>query len=278
MIDYLPMRPVIARWTSVSAKVVHCRPPPWKAREYVCVSDPSSVAVAFVTVPAAVVQPEGKPVETRHIGADTVGVCGPGVIDWLVVDRWSDTVEITGSVQLRQEIAAELGVEREADLAEFFGWSDPVIVAIARRLRAGLREWTYVSELERDSLVRAAYARTFIARLGGRNTGPAGALDHVRLRRVIEYVQANVQHGLSLADLAGVAALSPFHFARAFRAATGLTPHQFVTSGRLERAAVLLRAGATVDAAAAGVGFSNLRHFRRLFREQFGISPRQLRA
>ena len=73
-----------------------------------------------------------------------------------------------------------------------------------------------------------------------------------------------------------MAALSPFHFARAFKAATGLTPHEFVTGRRMDRARWLLRSQ-PVEAVAAAVGFGNLSHFRRLFRRHHGGPPSGLR-
>jgi AraC family transcriptional regulator len=112
---------------------------------------------------------------------------------------------------------------------------------------------------------------------GGR-TRMAGALESARLAAVTEFVAGNLHRDLTLAELADVAALSPYHFARSFRRSTGLAPHRFVTSLRLERAADRLKhSSATVEEIAAGIGFSNFSHFRRLFRAQYGCSPSDLR-
>jgi AraC family transcriptional regulator len=57
-----------------------------------------------------------------------------------------------------------------------------------------------------------------------------------RLRAVVEYVEDHLDDGLSLGQMAAVAHLSPYHFARQFKAATGLPPHQYVIMRRVERA------------------------------------------
>jgi AraC family transcriptional regulator len=56
------------------------------------------------------------------------------------------------------------------------------------------------------------------------------ALDDRRLQRVVQFVDANLQNAIKLNDLADIAYLSPFHFSRAFRAATGQSPHRFLSA------------------------------------------------
>jgi AraC family transcriptional regulator len=94
------------------------------------------------------------------------------------------------------------------------------------------------------------------------------------LRRVIEYIDAHLGQGLSLAELAGVAGLSPFHFARVFKRTTGLAPHQFVVRCRVERARdLLVRGQATVADVAAHVGFADQSHLSAHFKRVFGMTP-----
>ena len=60
-------------------------------------------------------------------------------------------------------------------------------------------------------------------------------LDRRRLSRVLDYIEANLEGDLSLDHLASIACLSRFHFARAFKAAVGHPPHQYVSAKRFER-------------------------------------------
>lgn len=81
---------------------------------------------------------------------------------------------------------------------------------------------------------------------------------------------------VSIADAARAACLSRYHFFRAFRAAFQVTPHQFLTTQRLERARLLLRGGKhTVTAVCLESGFQSVGSFSSLFRRHFGVSPRE---
>ena len=104
---------------------------------------------------------------------------------------------------------------------------------------------------------------------------PDGKLSRSRLRDVIDYIEDHLDSGLSLEDLAAEARLSPYHFARQFRTATGLPPHQFVISRRVERARLLMQHGGDISLAqvASRVGFSDQSQFSRHFKRLVGVTP-----
>jgi AraC family transcriptional regulator len=81
-------------------------------------------------------------------------------------------------------------------------------------------------------------------------------------------------------QMAAVARLSLYHFARQFKAATGLPPHQFVILRRVERAKELLQAGTALSLAevAAHVGFSDQSQFSHNFKRIVGVTPGQFRT
>ena len=79
--------------------------------------------------------------------------------------------------------------------------------------------------------------------------GRDGSLPRGRLRSVIEYIEEHLLHSPSLDQIAAVARLSPYHFARQFKAATGLPPHQYVIMRRVERAKLILQAGTDLSLA-----------------------------
>ena len=107
-----------------------------------------------------------------------------------------------------------------------------------------------------------------------------GKLPRARLRAVIEYIEEHLDASLSLEHMAAVARLSAFHFARQFRAATGLPPHQYVIRRRVERARQLLQAGTDLSLAevAACTGFSDQSQFCHHFKRLIGITPGQFRV
>ena len=81
-------------------------------------------------------------------------------------------------------------------------------------------------------------------------------------------------------QLAAVARLSPYHFARQFKAATGLPPHQYVILRRVERAKQLLQTGGGFSLAevAARAGFSDQSQFTHHFKRLVGVTPGQFRT
>lgn len=95
--------------------------------------------------------------------------------------------------------------------------------------------------------------------------------------RVIDYIHAHLDYDLSLAELAQVAALSPFHLVRVFKQATGETLHQYVLHRRLDEAMRLLRhSGSTITEVAHAAGFGDHSHFARRFKRRFGLSPTEI--
>jgi len=98
-----------------------------------------------------------------------------------------------------------------------------------------------------------------------------------RVNRVIDHVRAHLGEELSLDGLARIAAFSPFHFHRIFRALVGEPLHAFVRRLRLEKAVFRMRHGpkATLTEIALGCGFASSSDFSRAFKQVYGFSPRQ---
>src|SRR6516162_5064932 len=109
--------------------------------------------------------------------------------------------------------------------------------------------------------------------------GRDGTLTRGRLRAVVEYIEEHLDATPSLDQLAAVARLSVYHFARQFKAATGLPPYQYVIMRRVERAKELLQAGTDLSLAevAAHAGFSDQSQFSQHFKRLVGVTPGQFR-
>jgi AraC family transcriptional regulator len=110
--------------------------------------------------------------------------------------------------------------------------------------------------------------------------GRDGVLPRGRLRAVEEYIEEHLDGCPTLAQLAAVVRLNPYHFARQFKAATGLPPHQYVILRRVERATQLLQAGTDLSLAevALHAGFSDQSQFSRHFKRLVGVTPGQFRT
>jgi AraC family transcriptional regulator len=98
------------------------------------------------------------------------------------------------------------------------------------------------------------------------------------VRRAIEYIYANLAADIRLADIAGAAGLSTFHFARVFRKTTGMTPHRYLIQARVGKVKELLRESELSLAAIADeAGFSDQSHMSKVFRSITGVTPKTFR-
>src|SRR5262249_49595342 len=93
-----------------------------------------------------------------------------------------------------------------------------------------------------------------------------------------EYIEEHLTASPTLEQMAAVARLSPYHFARQFKSAIGLPPHQFVIMRRVELAKLLLQRGdLPLVEVAAHAGFSGQSVFCLHFKRLVGATPRQFR-
>jgi AraC family transcriptional regulator len=114
-------------------------------------------------------------------------------------------------------------------------------------------------------------------------TGPAamaegarvrGGLTRQQQRRVAEYIDEHLAQDISLATLAGLAELSPFHFLRSFRQSFGMPPHRYHIGRRIERAKTLLAdPRRPIAVVAAAVGFHSSSAFTAAFQRSTRQTP-----
>ena len=120
-----------------------------------------------------------------------------------------------------------------------------------------------------------------VLRQAGRAAPPAmaGSLSEAQRRRVLAVIEARLdQRGLTLRELADAAGLSPFHFARAFKASFGTPPHRFLVEQRIARARALIREGRLgLAEIALATGFADQAHFCAVFRRETGLTPGRFR-
>jgi AraC family transcriptional regulator len=99
-------------------------------------------------------------------------------------------------------------------------------------------------------------------------------LSNEQLRRVIAYIDANIDSALDVDKLSSAASLHPAYFGRQFKRATNTSPHQFVIGRRVERAKRLLETTRQpIAEVAAACGFCHQEHLTRVFRARCGTTP-----
>jgi AraC family transcriptional regulator len=197
-----------------------------------------------------------------------------------ISDEPLSTVHLHVECSLIDSVAdqMELGGSRELALSDAMQFRDPLVAAMLGALHRAAGD-PADSRLYADTLVHALAAHLLQHYSRGRLaqralTVPPERLVPRRIRRVTDYIRANLAADLAIADLAQQAGLSSFHFARVFRRETGETPHGFVSRLRLEEAARLLRATRqTVLQIAIAVGFESASHFSVQFKRGYGMTP-----
>ena len=167
---------------------------------------------------------------------------------------------------------------RELQLREGTFLDDP---QQAQRFRQLSRlNWLEPGErLLTSSLAHALLDHALLSQVGRRDgLRLTGGLAPVQRRRLREYIDAHLAEPLSLGQLAGLCALSEYHFARMFHLSFGLPPHRYLLARRLERARQLLHGSRLpLGEIALACGFASASHFSNRFRQAFAATPGQYR-
>jgi AraC family transcriptional regulator len=247
---------------------------------------------------------EVAPMDEPMIALHTGGVRG---VRTRIGGRWSDRPSLPGqlywipahhpsawkvhgrlefvSVHFRraalERLAENVGVRAEeaAVLPFRAGFDDPFAAAACAALAGELASPGERGSLYPD-LVADTLALHILRNARRRTSGHAGegALAPHVARRVRERIEESLQCGVSLDELAREAGLSRFHFARSFKATTGLSPHRYLTSRRIERAKHLLAfTELAIAEIALEVGFASQPHFTERFRRATGRTPLEFR-
>jgi AraC family transcriptional regulator len=179
-------------------------------------------------------------------------------------------------------LADDLGTNRIDDLGIKPGIAihDAVVANLGPCLRPAIERPEQVNTLFVDHVVMALHTH-LAQRYGGMRmprTSGRGSLTPWQLRLARDTIDAHLDAGISLAQIARDCGLSVSHFARAFTCSTGIPPHRWLTQRRVDRAKDLMRATNTSLAqVAVACGFSDQSHFTRVFAQVTGTTPRQWR-
>jgi AraC family transcriptional regulator len=260
-------------------------------------SDPSSGAIAYwkhealhdVVEPMAdhvvMTFPAGSQRFERRTGKSVaIGTARPGVVTVIPAgstSRW-DIHQPLNVVQLYlphttlERIAREADTAAPGELLERTGHSDPVTSRLLMSAADVLEGNAALDALFRQQLTDLLATRLLAAHAGAPTTFQPvmGGLSPNALRRAIERLRSDSDADVSLAALASDAGLSRFHFCRAFKESTGLSPHAWLRQHRLEQAMNMLRdTDASVVSVAAALGYASQTAFAAAFRKLTGEPP-----
>ena len=173
-----------------------------------------------------------------------------------------------------ERIAAVAGVRK----LEFGDLRIPAVREVSGFVARVCRGIAGLSEMGWEELAVQLGARALeLANAGKQPDEHAAASTLARVTRSVRAIE-RAEGALSLAVMARVAGLSPYHFLRTFERLTGVTPHRYARRMRLREAAVrLTREKAKVLDIAFDCGFGDVSNFNRAFLEEYGMSPRRYR-
>jgi len=183
----------------------------------------------------------------------------------------------------RLKDAFNLPVAPAQSIRYLAGVYDEVIQQVGCSILSELKDETAAGRMyvETASLTLAARLLQKYCDGGTRESSESTAhtLDHIRLRRVLDYIDANFHNDITLENLAGIAGYSAFHFARKFTLAMGIPPHRYLRCLRLKNAMAELAAGKLpLVEIALNAQFSSQASFTRAFHRATGMTPKEYRC
>jgi AraC family transcriptional regulator len=206
----------------------------------------------------------------------------PGGMDFGVrLEGYLDSLHLYLRQHVIEEVANDFGIADVSDveLLPRLGVQDPLIEQLALNVRELLEHQDPSSQMHVDYVARLLAAH-LLRKHSGLSAGiaaPLGGLTRAQVDRAIDYMESNLSEPISLADVAKASGLSPSHFARRFKSATGAPPHQYLMSMRVERARRMLLQREPIAEIALACGFTHQEHLTRIFRRFTGVTPASFR-
>jgi AraC family transcriptional regulator len=197
--------------------------------------------------------------------------------------RWVRPVEllyVAFSCSFVSDVALQTNGSAAIKWRRFRGVQDPQIQHLALALKVELQNGSPSGLVYQESVGFALCIHLLrqIGAIDPRSHREVGSMARPAFQRTIEYIHAHLSSELTLASMARVACLSPYHFSRTFRKSTGISPHQYVLRTRVEMAKHLLRASdLSLSEIGFRVGFFDQSHLARHFKRRYGVSPRTFR-
>lgn len=169
---------------------------------------------------------------------------------------------------------------RSVELTDSVGIDAPLLAALLIGMMAQIEAPGFSSRLVLDSLLQSFIIQLICesSTIAAVTRSAPHSLAPRRLRRVLDFIDENLADDIELDDLASVAGSSRFHFARAFRDATGFPPYRYLVHRRIDSAKTLLVQGdLSIEQVAAQCGFKSSAQFAVMFKQVFGTTPSRFR-
>lgn len=241
-----------------------------------------AISVAFIPHDRVTWSVDGKK-QTTALPAGSAFLYGDREFVWHHREKASEYVTLYLNPNYLKQIAIENDLSEETQLTHRVIFPDPTITQVAHWFKGELLNEGLGGNLFAESLKNLLtvhllrnYCESGMPQK--KLVVPGRALDAVKLKQIQDYIEEHLAEDMAIEDMAALVPMSQFHFARAFKAATGETPHKYLIQRRMERAKVLLTVTQLAIAEVAyRVGFSNQSHFTTHFRKATGVTPKDYR-
>ena len=234
------------------------------------------VIMAFPEAPARFERRSGKEFVTGTARSGTVTVIPAGSSSRWDIFQPLNVVQLYLPQTTLARVAHEAGAAALGDLVERTAHPDPITSRLLLSAADALEGSAALDALFRHQLTDLLATRLLAAYASApaRLQPVIGGLAPTVLRRAIERLRSDADADVSLAALAADADLSRFHFCRAFKESTGLSPHAWLRQHRLEQAMNMLRdTDDSIVSIAAALGYSSQTAFAAAFRKLTGETP-----
>ena len=200
----------------------------------------------------------------------------PGTRDSLLWYGPSQRIVASIDPSILVKAATQLELNQLPDFDNLWSFQDDQLRLLLTEMEREVTSGSATGPLYGD-LLGLSLSVVLIRKYGHAPATPAlhkGGISKPRLKHVIDYIATNLSSEIRLEDLASIAGLSVFHFARAFRESTGVTPHQYVLQRRVDTVKTLLRSRDwNLEAIASAAGFADASHLTKAFRRNTGTTP-----
>ena len=267
-----PSKIIVTRWQAIDAKPLELSsetPEDWHIVKIVLKTSDIRLSVNGKTVHDGIAMPG-----MFHVTA-------PGTKAGCLFRSPYDNLHLHVPNRLIAEYSREIAVDQTGPfLSRAALTKDPMIEPLGRALLGAVQIDNTLGSHYADCISTAIVVRllTSVDSAAPSARPKIAELPRWRLKRVIEFFEANLAEPISTADIASTIGLTRMHFAAQFRAATGLRPHEYMLRRRIERAQeMLLGTKMSVVDIALSVGFQTQSHFTAVFNRFVGQPPQAWR-
>ena len=222
---------------------------------------------------------EGRVVKKTYTNGK-IAIYPANVIQAMNWDKRIEFINLSLEHKFIENCAEELIHSNNIEILPQFAIEDPVIYSLGLALKTEVESDNHGSLLYTESaatMLAVHILRHYTTKKPIKKSF-RGGISRSKLELAINYINDNLNHNLSLIQLAKLVNISPNHFVRLFKQSIGLTPYQYVLECRINKAKQLLKnQKLTITEISHQLGFYDQSRFTNTFRKRVGITPKRYR-